>query len=556
MPLPNLRGLNFLWFGRDEVEQGHVNRPDGRLWTPNVPSVATTGTDDSMDGAETHPATDCVPSVPRTAHSTQQQRSFGSYGMEEGLGALSLVAENGTVGSDRSTRTRHAYHAKTDTSYRSVRIERWLRFPERHEVIAYGLQSRSFASLPDLDDHKESLRLLSSKVELNVDHHLVHIFEPQTGFGPRQLEIRMPPEDKIPFVGLPDITGIASDDSSQVADLNPEDNFENITETHHENFRESLSHLAANDQVLADLLIHRLGAEVNLILPLFDGSGLDALLQPEHSGNTEHAQGSKPAQSVGSRVPNTRSSTSNKRTQGVSKRSRNIERDDNGKDQNSKRNKKDPPSSLPTLPVKKATRPRFKCPFRAKCCITHCRKNGRLSTSQGYALIHHILDHFKDYHIVVRCQRCYMIFEGLTAVSSKNDHQRRCNTTKPPIGDDVIDCDMKAKLDEKLRFRTWTLENENDLDMKSWILRNVVTLCGITRPKSELSDGDLKKLAFCERELAKWYTIWETLFESLPVPSHPCKCLHSPATTRTCANYAHRSPSFRIFRWLRHIWKL
>jgi hypothetical protein len=143
---------------------------------------------------------------------------------------------------------------------------------------------------------------------------------------------------------------------------------------------------------------------------------------------------------------------------------------------------------------------------------------------------------------VVRCQRCYMIFEGPNAVSSKNDHQRMCNTTKPPIADDVIDCDMKAKLDEKLRFRTWTLENENNQDMKSWILHKVTTLSGITRPKSELSSGDLHTVAFCERELAKWYTIWETLFERLPVPSHPCKCFHSPAMEELVPGFHAPSP--------------
>lgn len=88
---------------------------------------------------------------------------------------------------------------------------------------------------------------------------------------------------------------------------------------------------------------------------------------------------------------------------------------------------------------------------------------------------------------------------------------------------------MKVKLGEKLQFRTWTLEKEQDADMKSWILRNVATLSGITRPKSELTDGELKTLSFCERELAKWYTIWKTLFENLTIPSHPCKCLGSLA---------------------------
>jgi len=236
------------------------------------------------------------------------------------------------------------------------------------------------------------MRPISTQIEPNVDPYSARIFEPQAGSGPRQLELQMNPDNKGSFVSLPEISGIASDNRSQVATLNPEDNFENITETHRENFRESLSNLAAKDQVLADLLIHRLGAEVNLILPLFDGRGLDALLLPEHSGKTEHAQGSKPVQSAGSAEPKARCATPKGRTQGASKRLRGAERDDNGKDQNSKRNKKDPPSSPPTPPSKKATRPRFKCPFCAKCCITHCRKNGRLSRSQGYALIHHILE--------------------------------------------------------------------------------------------------------------------------------------------------------------------
>lgn len=343
-----------------------------------------------MDGVETHSTAGCVPSVPRTAHNTQQQSGPESYGTEEGHDALSLVAENGSLRSDPSSRTRRTFHANSMTSYGHMQLGRWLASPERHEAIACGVRSGSFGNLP----HRgESLKLLSSQIDPNVDLHSARIFEPQAGFGPRQLELRMNPEHKVPFIGLPDISRILSDDSSQIADLNPEDNFGNITETHRENFRESLSNLAGNDQALADRLIHRLGAEVNLILPLFDGRGLDALLLSEHKGNTEHAQHSKPAQSAGSTVPSARDSTSKGHTQGASKRSRDAERDDNGKDQNSKRNKKDPPSSPPIPPPKKAITPRLKCPFCAKCCITHCRKNGRLSTSQGYARIHHILEY-------------------------------------------------------------------------------------------------------------------------------------------------------------------
>lgn len=140
---------------------------------------------------------------------------------------------------------------------------------------------------------------------------------------------------------------------------------------------------------------------------------------------------------------------------------------------------------------------------------------------------------------MVRCKQCYTTFEGPTAVSSKIDHEDMCNATKPPIADEMINCDMNAKLKEKLRFRSWTLENETNLDMKSWILRNVATLSGITRLKSETTDKERATLAFCERELAKWYTIWKTLFGSLPVPSHPCKCLHTPAMASLLSGLAY-----------------
>ncbi|KAH8669472.1 hypothetical protein BGZ60DRAFT_527955 [Tricladium varicosporioides] len=522
---------NFLWPGRDEAEHGPMDRPAESLWTINVPSVASNGTDDSMDVVENCAITDCVPSVPPVAHN-MQQRGSKSDEIREGLGALSLIAEDGSlVESGSSSRTRRSIHASTDASCHPMQLLRWQSYPERYEVIACGLRSGSFASLTDLHARKESLLLLLNQIEPIVNPQPPRIFEPQVGSGPQQFEPQMYLEQKVSFVGLPKISRITLDDGSQAADLNPEDNFRNIMETHRDNFRGSLLNLAGKDQALANRLIHRLGAQVNLILPLFDGRGLDALLLPEYSGKTEHTQYPKPAQSVGSTVPNARGSMLKGRGQGSGKRSRDAERDDNGKDQNSKRNKKHPPSSPPSS--KKATRPRFKCPFNAKCCITHCRKNERLSTSQGYAQIHHLLDHFKEYHTVVRCQRCYMVFEGPTPVSSKNDHQRMCKTTKPLLADDVIDCDMKAKLDEKLRFRTWALRNENDPDMKYWISANVSTLSGITRSGSELTDKELKDLASCERELAKWYTIWKALFESLPVPLHP---FHEPNVPQAVQN--------------------
>jgi len=364
-----------------------MDRLVGRLWMINVSSVATSGTDDSTDGVETHSVTDCVPLVPRTARNTQQQGGSESYGMEEGDGALSLVAENGSLRSGSSSRTQRTFHANPITSYNPMQLGRWFQSRERYEDIACGIRSGSLENLTHL---VESLRLLSSQIDPSVDPHSARIFEPQAGFGTRQLDLRMRPEHKVSFIGLPDIPRVLSDDSSQVEDFHPEDNFENITETHLENFRESLSNLAANDQALADRLIHQLGAEVNLILPLFDGRGLDALLLSEHSGTTEHAQHFKPTKPAGSTAPNARGSTSKGRIQGASKRSRDAERDGNGKDQNSKRNRMDPPAS--PQPSEKAARPRLKCPFCAKCCITHCRKDGRYYQTQGFTEIHHMLE--------------------------------------------------------------------------------------------------------------------------------------------------------------------
>jgi hypothetical protein len=102
------------------------------------------------------------------------------------------------------------------------------------------------------------------------------------------------------------------------------------------------------------------------------------------------------------------------------------------------------------------------------------------------------------------------------------------------MADDVIDCDMKAKLNEKLaRFRTWTLENENDLEMKSWILANASTLSGINGSKPKLTDAELKTLSDCERELAKWYTIWRTLFGNPTIAQHPCKLLRFQIMARS-----------------------
>jgi hypothetical protein len=339
-----------------------MDRPAGRFWTNCAPSVASSGSDDSMDSVETQSVTNCVPSVPRTVHNSQQQIGSESCGIEEGQGALSLWADNGSLRSDLDSRTQRRFVADKSPSYGDIQLGRWVHSFERHEAIACGISSEGFKSLLGLG---EPLRLLSSQIDSNVGPNSVRIFEPQATVKPRQLELPIYPRPNVFYVTLPDTPRVLPDDRSQASDLDPEDDLEDIKENLRVNFRDSLSNLATNDQLLADRLIHRLSAEVNLILPLFDGRGLDALLLPEHSENTEHAQDSKPAQSAGSTVPNAKGSASKSSTQGASKRWMDRERDDDRNDQNSKRNKKDPPSLPPAPPPKKAIRLRFKCTFSA-----------------------------------------------------------------------------------------------------------------------------------------------------------------------------------------------
>jgi hypothetical protein len=332
--------------------------------------VTTSGTDDSMDGMDFHQATSSVPSVPRTAHHKRQQSGSQLYGTEDGQHALSLIAENGSLQTGSESSARSDFHHKVSTT---AVLKHWLDVPHRHERIACGVTD--FPSLEDLEPQTENLKALSRQIEPNVDPH---IFIPYAGAGypyHTKLELPLHPKVKVPTLHVPEISRKFSDVGSHFADPKPEAGLENITELHHQNFRESLSILAQKDHVLASTLIRRLGSQVNLILPLFDGHGLEDLLLSGRDGITEHAQSSQPAQAAGSHVPNAGFSTSKEHRLGESKRRRVEEGDDNENDENSKRNEQDDPPPAPRSG--KATRPRFKCPFNAKCPIAHCWKNRR-----------------------------------------------------------------------------------------------------------------------------------------------------------------------------------
>jgi hypothetical protein len=343
----------------------------------NAPSVATSGTDDSMESVENHFIPDFLLSVPPAAHTSQQRSRSGGYGTEEGYDALSLDDENGSLKSSPSSRALRTIRAN------KIMLETWMNTPERHEQISFALPTGGHGNLTRL---MESLRIILDEADPAVDPQSARIFAPQAGFGSRQLEL---PKLKVSFAGLPDIPRAVLD---KLRTPDPEDNLENITEAHHANFRQSLSNLAVKGPVLAHRLVQQLGPKLGLILPLFDGRGLDALFFSEQNGITEHPRNSKPARSNGSAVPKAKSSTSKGHSQGGSKRSRDKERDDNDnedEDHNSKRNKKDP--APPTPPSKKVVR-RFKCPFRAKCPITHCRKKENFHQTKGFASIHHLLE--------------------------------------------------------------------------------------------------------------------------------------------------------------------
>ena len=67
----------------------------------------------------------------------------------------------------------------------------------------------------------------------------------------------------------------------------------------------------------------------------------------------------------------------------------------------------------------------------------------------------------------------------------------------------------------------WKLENE-DNDIQKWISTYIAQFTGIMDSRADLSVAELKTLRKGQRELAKWYIYWKTLFPSLPHPN-PCK---------------------------------
>jgi hypothetical protein len=135
------------------------------------------------------------------------------------------------------------------------------------------------------------------------------------------------------------------------------------------------------------------------------------------------------------------------------------------------------------------------------------------------SVAHKSRGHYSTHHTIIRCNKCFKEFERKT---EKNQHQRACTTDVPPPSLEVIDCDKTDELEEVLNtFRTWRLDNEDDEEMKSWIVKYKVEFVNNNMPTDDAHDS---------RELAKWYRIWRTLFPSLqtPVPS-PCKykcCAH------------------------------
>lgn len=116
---------------------------------------------------------------------------------------------------------------------------------------------------------------------------------------------------------------------------------------------------------------------------------------------------------------------------------------------------------------------------------------------------------------MIRCNKC---FEGFTKKSEKNVHQRNCTSNVTPPTLEVIDCDRADEIDEMISsFRTWKLDDEQDEEMKTWVLKY----------KPELNNNT-KDDAHDSRELAKWYRYWAILF-----PAHqgevPTPCEYSLA---------------------------
>jgi hypothetical protein len=131
----------------------------------------------------------------------------------------------------------------------------------------------------------------------------------------------------------------------------------------------------------------------------------------------------------------------------------------------------------------------------------------------SYALSNILRGHYITNHTIIRCHKCFTKFEKKT---EKNQHQRTCVADGPPPSLEVIDCDKTDELEEVLStFRTWQLDNEEDIDMRNWIIKYKIEFVNSSMTNDESYDS---------RELAKWYRIWRTLFPApqTPVPS-PCK---------------------------------
>jgi hypothetical protein len=144
------------------------------------------------------------------------------------------------------------------------------------------------------------------------------------------------------------------------------------------------------DPVLASCLSRRVAPKLHYLAPLFKGDGLLSLLEEDVANDGEQGPSSQET-SPSTPANNGSSSGTNQGTSGPSKRP--LEQGQGGDDNNkrSKRNKQNPtPRSLP--PTDRRSKPRFKCPFYAKCCITHCRKNRKASKTLGYDTISHIFE--------------------------------------------------------------------------------------------------------------------------------------------------------------------
>ncbi|RFU29949.1 hypothetical protein B7463_g6407, partial [Scytalidium lignicola] len=418
----------------------------------------------------------------------------------------SIVSNNGSCYSiDDSNQKPTGFHSYVDSKRQ---IESWIHSYERHEFIAYQ------AARPDTStiQRRRGRRNPSSKKWQNAFAAIIRLDD-----GEESDRIFNKSRDRDKYVSECD-EGSGTDSISDMYRV--------------AKFRVKAA--LENKPRLATRIWQHISPKLHFLNPLFKGDGLLRLLE-EDVVDGEQEKGPQPTSSSTSQFSGSTLGWTSRNYNASSKRLREHSRDDDD-DKGSKRNKKHP--TLPSLPPEEPwKKPKFKCPFYAKCCNTHCKKNGRASTSLGYDTFHHIQDHFNHYHIVIRCQRCHRVFKGDTAMTSKNEHQKTCSAQAPAVTDDVIDCDMKAKLNQNIRrFRTWSMENSEsqDQNMNAWISNCIIALTGITKPRAELGNDDLRNLKYGERELAKWYTCWTTLFSSeFPIPEHP---FYEPNISSTVQN--------------------